>query len=148
MAVEARIGSDSPRLAAAKRYAEKIAVGAGGLRPVRNGREANLLGIRRKSDIRRVTSLVWWHVIIRARNKIAWRSSRSGDHEYMTALAITPMIPVTKQKMVIAARLYWILLSRFIALMVAGIVVTIRIYRRGECDPLAIGRPLFIFRSR
>src|SRR5260370_38362403 len=65
----------------------------------------------------------------------------------MTAFAVAPIRRVPKQKMVVDASLGLVLLARFIALTIAGVVVAIRIHRRSECDPLAIRRPLFISRS-
>src|SRR4029077_10469030 len=144
MALETGIRGDSPGFAARQRYREKIGIGGRGFRPVGNRSKAKLLGIGRKGDVLGIASLIGWHIIIRPGRKVARRTSRSSNHEQMAALAIAPMSPVTKQKVVIDARLHRSLFSRLIALMIAGVVMTIGINRRCEGDPLAIGRPLFI----
>src|SRR5713226_4509264 len=59
----------------------------------------------------------------------------------MTALALTPRIPVAVEQPVVDPRLDLALLALGVALAVAGVIAAIGIDLRGERQRLSIGRP-------
>ena len=139
VAIERGICCDLPGHASRDRDSEEVAVGADGFGFIDHGGEADFFAIRRKRNIVRVATLIRGHVEVRAGGQIARRVACCRHNKEVAALAVAPVVPVTKEKVIINARLYRTFLARFVAGAIAGIVAAIGIDARREGDPLPVG---------
>src|SRR5258708_15829520 len=109
---------------------EQISIRANGLLLLGHRRETKLLGVRRKINVLRSSALVRGHVVICTCIQIAsFSAAICRLYKQMAALTLKPMVPVTIQKLLIHARLYFVLLFLFIPLLVARIIFAIRVHR-------------------
>ena len=147
MAVEAGIGGDAIRFAAARWNEEQVAIGAGGFGPIRHRGEANFLAVGRKSEIIGIAALVGRHIVIGMRGHVARRAAICGDEEQVAALAVTPMHPVPIEQMIVYTGFHLAFFRGFVARAVARIVSAIREHTGSERDPSPVRGPFFIIRA-
>src|SRR6202022_306951 len=87
---------------------------------VRDGGEANFIGIRRKVDVARAAALVRRHVVIRSGIQVAGLAAAIGSgNKRMTAFAFEPVRPMAIQELLVHMSLYLVFVLLLVPLLVA-----------------------------